>query len=225
MARGLPAIWSAVLSSPFLVGGAFLYLGPSQSLQLPATTIPPSNLRRVGILIGAFGLFISIVGVYVQFVAPTSPTISDDEEVVDTRDPSQRVAISKIIVGLPFLGAAAYLLFYTLVPYVYPTATLITGLYFFSSGVKTYWTNTLTSYYVTTRRVISEYRFISLRRQEIPLAMVRGIEERKSIAEALVGIGNIRVASAGGGGSVRVVMRNIGDSTGFADELRKLAND
>lgn len=222
MARGKPALWSTLLCLPFISGGAYLYFIQQRGLQLPGLVIPRSSLNLFGIPLVVFGMFIFLIGLYIQLVSPESPSLRDGEEIVDTRRPSQRVAVSKIVVGLPLLGAAGYLLFFTLVPYVYPTATLLGGLYFFSSGLKTYWANTLTTYHVTTDRVISEYRFISLRRQELPMNKLRGVEERKSIMEALVGLGNIRVASGGGGGSVQLIMRNIGDSSDFAEELRAL---
>lgn len=224
MGRGLPAIWSTLLSLPFIGAGAYLYLTPNQYLELPTSTVTSANLELAGAALIIFGLFILMIGVYVQFVSPTSPSFHGDEEVVDNRTPSQRVALTKIVFGLPFLGASMYLLFFTLIPYVYPTGALAIGLFFLSSGIKTYWANTLTSYYVTSKRVISEYRFISLRRKEIPLTKVRAVEERRSPSEVLVGLGNVRIASGGGGGSVRINIRNIGDPTGFADEIRELIN-
>ncbi len=224
MGRGYPAIWSAILSLPFLGGGGSLYLISQQQLQLPGTTIPSSDLQLIGFPFTIFGFFIFIVGIYVQVTSPSKPKFREGEELIDKRRPSQRVAASKIVLSVPFLGVAAYLLFFTFTPYIYPTIPFFVGLYFFSTGIKTYWANTLTVYYVTSRRVISQYQFISLRRQEIPLDKVRGTEERKSILEALVGLGNIRVASGGGGGSVQINIRNIGNSTEFADELRRLTS-
>lgn len=224
MARGYPAIWSTLLSLPFVGSGAYLFLIPQEQLELPGTTIPPSDLQLIGVSLAIFGVFIFAIGLYVQVAAPPKPRFREDEDVIEKRKPSQRVAISKILVSAPFLGVAAYLLFYTIMPYVYPTIPFVIGLYFFSMGIKTYWVNTLTSYYVTSKRVISQYRFISLRRQEIPLDKVRGTEERKSFLEALVGLGNIRVASGGGGGSVQIKIRNIGESTEFADEIRRLTS-
>lgn len=217
MARGLPAVWSTLLSLPFLLGGIYFYLSPES---IPETTIPPENLKLIGIPLAGFGLFILVIGLYVHSVAPAGPSLREDEELIDTRNPSQRVAISQISISVPFLGVASHLFFFTTFPYVYPTVALIIGLYFFSSGVKTYWVNTLITYYATTRRVISEYRLISVRRQELPLDKIRGIEERKSLFEALVGLGNIRIASGGGSGAVRLTIRNIPDSKDFANEVR-----
>lgn len=224
MGRGYPAIWSTVLSLPFFGGGLYLYFVPPERLQFSTVSVPPSDLQQIGLPLVAFGVFIMLLGFYVQFATPPKPSLQSDEKLIKSQHPSQRVAVSKTITSIPFLVAAVYLLFFTKHPYVYPTAAFLLGLYFFSSGLKTYWMNTLTAYYITSQRVISEYRFISLRRQEIPLSKVRGVEERRSIMEALVGLGNIRVASGGGGGSVRLAIRNIRDPTNFANELRNLIN-
>lgn len=223
MARGKPALWSTLLGVPFLAVGAYLYWLHESGLIISGMTIPASDLRPLSLPIAVFGGFILLIGLYIEFVAaPSAPQLQDGEEIVDIRHPSQRVAISKLLIGIPALVVAGYLLFFTVVPYVYPTVALLVGLYFFSSGLKIYWANTLTSYYITTQRVIKEYRFLSLRRQEIPLEKIRAIEERKSVTEAIVGLGNIQIASGGGGGSVRIIIRNLGNSTGFADELRTL---
>lgn len=104
---------------------------------------------------------------------------------------------------------------------MYPTVTFVLGLFTFSTGLHTFWINTLTNYYVTNNRVIREYRFISLARHELPLSKVRGVQERKSITESFVGLGNVRVAS-GGGHSLEIRMRNIHDSETFADEIRNV---
>lgn len=211
MTRGLPAVWSTALGFIFGVVGIYLYAGQNTH---------PSLFGAPFIL---FGLFIIIIGVYVHFVAaPHPPSIQQNEAIIETRNPTQKVAFLKIAVSLPFLLVAIYLLFLTLVPYVYPTTTLLLGLYLLSSGLLTYWKNTLTSYYVTTERVIKVYRFISLVQQEVVLNKVRGVEERRSFTEAIVGLGNIRIASGGGGGTLEVVVKNVEDSTEFADEIRSL---
>lgn len=211
MARGLPAVWSAIFGLPFVLGGSYVYLTD------PNPDLPP----EIGIPFVGFGLFVLVFGSYIQFVAaPDPPTMRDDEEVLDTRNPSQRAALAKTIIGFGLLAIAGYLYFFTFTPYVYPTVTFLVGLYLFSTGLFTYWKNTLTTYYVTNRRLIREYRFISLIRREIPFTKVRGVEERKSLWEAIAGLGNVRVAS-GGGGTLSIVVRNITSSTEFADEIRE----
>ncbi|UIO99796.1 PH domain-containing protein [Halobaculum sp. CBA1158] len=212
MSRGLPAVWSAVAATPFLAGGGYvLAVDPSQS-------VPPV----VGLPIAAFGLFIFAVGLYVHYVAaPDPPTMREGEEVVDTRSPDQKAAAAKTTLGLLFLLVTGYLLFFTLVPYAYPMVTFVVGLFVFSKGLHTFWTNTLTTYYVTTQRLIKEYRFLSLVRHEVPFGKVRAVEERKSAWEALVGLGSVRVAS-GGGATLEILIRNISTPTAFADEIRSL---
>lgn len=209
MARGMPALWSAISGFPFVVAGAWLYLGQSE--------YPPI----VGLPFVAFGLFVITVGAYVHTVSPNQLRIGDDEAILETRHPTQRVAVVKIAIGLPLLVMTIYLLYFTRVPYVYPTASLITGLYFFSVGLYTYWTNSLTTYYLTSNRVVKEYRFLSLVRQELPREKIRGVQERKSFTETIVGLGNVMVAS-GGGRSLEVRMHNMDDSESFADSVREV---
>jgi len=209
MGRGLPAAWSALFSVPFFLVAAYVYAG--------GTGYP----TILAVPFAAFGVFIIAIGAFVQVVKPSEPRLQDGEEILEKRQPTQRVATVKIVIGLPLFISTVYLLFFTRLPYVYPTLTLFSGLYYFSSGLYTYWTNSLTQYYITTNRVIKEYRFLSLIRQEVPLSKVRGVQERKSITETLVGLGNVRVAS-GGGGSLEVVMSNMENSERFADTVREL---
>jgi MFS family permease len=211
MPRGLPAIWSTLLGLVFCGFGSYLYIGQH------------THPTLLGIPFIIFGMFILLLGNYVRFIAtPDSPSIQQEERIIEKRDPTQKVAIFKMVLSLPFLLLSVYLLLMTLVPYVYPTVALLFGLYLISGGLLTFWKNTLTTYYITTERVIEVYRFISLVQKEVPLDKVRGVEERRSFTEALVGLGNIRIASGGGGGTLEVVVKNIEDSTEFADEIRGL---
>lgn len=208
MGRGKPAVWSTISGLPFIIAGGWFYFLQSD---YPAT---------VGIPFAAFGFVIVTLGLYIHFVAaPEKPRLQDGETIITSRHPTQRVAFVKIAIGMPLLVATVYLFYFTTVPYIYPIVTFILGLFSFSTGLHTYWTNTLTNYYVTTERIISEYRFISLKRNELPLSKVRGVQERKSVTESMVDLGNIRVAS-GGGNSLEIRMRNMEESESFADEIR-----
>lgn len=210
MARGYPAAWSAIFGLSFAAGGGYVYfVDPSQSV--PALT---------GLPIAAFGVFVIAFGLYIEFVAaPDPPTLREGEEIIDTRHPAQRAAVGKTTAGFSLLLVAGYLYFWTFTPYVYPTGAFVAGLYLFSTGIHAYWTNTLTNYYVTNFRLIKEYRFLALVRQEVPFGKVRGVQERKSIWEALVGLGNVSVAS-GHGSSLEIVVRNIRHSEQLADQIR-----
>ena len=206
----MPGVWSSIVGAPLILLGMYGYMGE--------VNVP----KEVGIVMGIFGAFVILVGGYIHIVAaPNKPRMRDGEETVDTRNPANRAAIAKFSIGFGLLLVAVYLFYFTFKPYVYPTASFAAGLYLFSTGLHAYWTNTLTTYYVTNMRLIKEYRFISLVRQEVPFDKVRGVEERKTIWEALVGLGNVRVAS-GGGETLEVVVRNIYASTKFADEIREL---
>ncbi|WP_227354045.1 PH domain-containing protein [Haladaptatus salinisoli] len=210
MARGKTIVWSSMLGLPFVLAGGLLLL---DTTRLPTTFGLPFVL---------FGLFVIGTGAYVQWQSsPNRPHLRDGEELVDYRHPTQRVAAVKIALSYPCLFATMYLLFFTFLPYVYPTVALVIGLYLFSTGVHTYWTNSLTTYFITSDRILKEYQFVSRVRREVPLNKVRGVEERKSITEALVGLGNVRVAT-GGGRSLEIVMQNMDNSNEFANQLRDL---
>lgn len=221
MARGLPAVWSGLLATPFLIGGGGLYVstGP-QEIPL-GITLSSAEAQYIAFSAMGFGLFVLLVGLYVHSVSPEQVRLLNDEEIVEQVHPAQKVAATKIVLSLPIISTGLYLLLYTVVPYVYPTVCLFVGLALLSLGLKTYWANTLTIYYLTNRRLISEYRFLRLDRKEIPLDKVRGVQERKSLSETLVGLGNVRVASGGGGGAVEVIARNIAESAQFVSAIRR----
>lgn len=79
--------------------------------------------------------------------------------------------------------------------YVYPTVAFFLGLYLYSSGLLSFWQNALTTFYLTDQRLISVFRFLTLTRKEIALPNVQMIQERKSVWEIRVGLGNVRVAA------------------------------
>jgi hypothetical protein len=215
MARGHPAIWSTLLAVAFGAAGWSVY-------DVARTEANATLPTEVGYALVAFGVFVLLVGVYVQLVAPESPHLREDEEIVATAHPTQRVAIGKLLVSVPFFALTAYLYYLTTVDYTFPTVTLVFGAVFLLDGLTTYWRNTLTTYFVTNRRVITEYRFLSLQRREIPLDSIRSIEERKSLFEILARVGNVRIVS-GSGRRLTITVRNIRDSTAFADTVRDVS--
>lgn len=210
MARGLPGVWSTVLSLPFIASGGYVYF--------TATPIPD----LLGIPILLFGGFVLGMGWYIHAVAaPPTPTLRANEEIIATRHPTQKAPLAKVLLSLPFLTAAGYLLFYTVRPYVFPAVAFAVGLYLLSTGILAYWTNSLTTYYITTERVLSSFRLLSLVRKEVPMDKIRAVRESKSPIESVVGVGNIRVSSGAGTG-LAIRIRNVDDATAFADELRQL---
>jgi membrane protein YdbS with pleckstrin-like domain len=217
MTRGLPAVWSSLLGLPFVVVGGYLL---AFQTQYPLTATQPTVPPTAGAALAVFGLFVAGFGVYVQFVAmPNRPTMRADEWVVADRNPAQRSALAKALAGVPFLTAGLFVLYATERPLVYPTVALGVGLYLLSTGLHQYWRNTLTTYLLTNRRMLEEYRFLSLVRTEIPLDKVRAVEERQSAWEALFGLGNVAVR-AGASGDLSVTVRSVYDSAEFADAIR-----
>lgn len=210
MARGRPALWTAVMAVPFFVGGLYAY---SSSPYAPGTA---------GLAWSAFAIVIGLLGGYVEFRAPPEPTLTEDEEQIAVRYPAQRVALVTVVASAPFLGTAFYYLFFTDQPYVYPTVPLVIGLGLFSRGLYRYWSNALTGFYITDQRVVRSFEFLSKITKEIPLDQIRGIQENRSIRESLVGLGNVRVASGAGGNTLEVVVRDIHDASEFASQLREL---
>lgn len=208
MARGIPAFWSLIAASPFVGGGYLLY------------TSAGAYPRDIGLAFAVFGVFIFLIGVYVHFfAAPSPPTFDEHEKKFDERSPTQRVAAVKIGVSLPFLVGGLYLLHFTIRPYIQPIALFFIGGYIGLNGVYTYWRNSLTKYYVTDQRIIRSYRFLSSVTREVPIDMVRGVSENKSITEMLVGLGNVSV-STGAGSELTVNFRNIEESDDVADIIR-----
>lgn len=213
MARGLPGVWSFLLSLPFFAVGGYVYLDSTPYPEL------------LGLPLALFGGFILIMGWYIHIVAePPPPTLHEGEDIIDTRHPTQKAALAKVLVGLPFLVIAVGLLTGTNVPYIYPTIAFVIGLYSFSTGIRTYWTNSLTTYFITNERVISEFRLLSLVQKEVPLRKVRAVKESKSPIEAIVGVGNIQVSSGGGAG-LGISIQNIDTATDFADQVRRLTSE
>jgi hypothetical protein len=209
MARGYPALLGAFVGLPIVGIGAYVYLADTGFSPL------------LGLPFVVFGGFVILLGVYVQVIAaPREPSMRQGESVIEIRHPTQRVAFVYILLGVPTLLLAAYLFFETTYPFVYPTLALVLSLYALSSGLQTYWSNSLTTYYLTNQRVIREYRFISLSRREVPLGKVRGVEESRSFIETFVGLGNVRISS-GGGRRLSIVAANIRRPRAFADQVRK----
>ncbi|WP_079990761.1 PH domain-containing protein [Haloarcula sp. CBA1127] len=217
MARGLPAVWGSIFGGPMIASGIYFYwfaatypLVPSQ----PET--PPS----VGLITMGFGLFITGMGVYVHSVAaPEALQLRDGEHIVEDRKPAQRNALAEAGIAVPILGLGGYLLYVTQRPLYQPTLVLAGGLFLFSRGLYRYWQNTLTTYFLTNQRVVEEYRFVSLLRNEVPLQKVRGVEEYRSVWDSLFGLGNVAVRSGASGG-LTISINQVYEPAEFGDLVR-----
>lgn len=194
MARGMPGVVGSVVGAPFVVTGLYA--------SLSETPLPSA----VALTLAAFGLLVVLTGWYVHRVSPAPIDFGTDERVIETVHSSQLVAALKLALGAVVLLVTGYLLFGTQVAYVYPTLTFVAGFAALLTGLVQYWQNTLTVHYVTTQRVVSEYRFVSLRRQIIQIDDVIGINRTQSVPESLFGYGTVLVSSGGGNPSASEIV-------------------
>ncbi|MBC9986817.1 PH domain-containing protein [Haloferax sp. AS1] len=217
MARGLPALWSSVFGLPLVAAGAYL----SGFVAELSGGSPSQSSPAAGLIISVFGLFILAMGWYVHFVtAPETPQMRADEHLVEARNPAQRSALAEAALAVPLLSLGGYLLYFTHRPLYQPTIAFGGGLFLFSRGIYRYWQNTLTTYSLTNQRIIEEYRFISLLRNEVPLEKARGVEETRSAWDSLFGLGNVRIRSGASGG-LTVAVEQVYDPADFAGQVRR----
>ncbi|MFQ3294307.1 MAG: hypothetical protein ACI9PP_001607 [Halobacteriales archaeon] len=184
MARGKPAMWGIA------VGGPITGLGVYTAVAAPDL---PNSLATPFILLG---IFVILLGFYVRWMAPEMKTF--DERVLATFHPNQLAAKAFLLIGGGFFLVTIYLLFGTYLPYVYPTLSFSGVLFFTLTGLVRYWRNSLTTYYVTTERITSEYRFLSLQRTSVSIEDISAVGRKHSVVESLVGLGTVGISAGGG---------------------------
>ena len=200
---------SLLLSSPFFIAGGLSHLDPS--VPMPLTIV----VLCVGAAIILLGTYMSLSG-----VAPT-PTLATGERTLVSRHPSQLPAYSRIIISLPFIIGTGYMFTFTEVPYVYPFATFVIGMYFFFKGMMKYMRNLHITYTITDRRVMHMYKFLWLQTKEIPVTRIISISEARSFFEIITGRGTV-VVSAGIGSGQTVRIEEIDNVTPVAETLREM---
>lgn len=184
MARGKPAFWGLLVGIPIAALGFYTY---SRAPDIP---------DALGIPFAVLGAFVVLTGLHVHRMAPEP--MDFDEEVLAEFHPNQLAAKGLLAVGTLFFLVTIYLLYGTYVPYVYPTLSLCAFLGFTLFGLVRYWQNSLTTYYVTTEQITSEYRFLELIRPNIRLDDIAATGRRQSVIESLVGLGTIEISAGGG---------------------------
>ena len=118
-----------------------------------------------------------------------------DERIHQLRHPSMKPAMARIAMSVPLFLVAGYVMAFTYLPYVYPFAFFLVGLFLYLRGVIRYWINRHTIYYVTNRRVAHVYKFLWLNTTEIPVGSINAISETRNLIEMLTGRGSVLVAS------------------------------
>ncbi|NEU57868.1 PH domain-containing protein [Halorussus sp. MSC15.2] len=197
MARGKPALWSALFGGLFVAAGVYV----------SGSAVPYNHLASYPLF--ALGALVVVGGLYVHAVAPEEPQMHDGETVTEKFHPTLRVAFVKLLAGVVLLGVGGYLLVGTQVPYAYPFACVALGAYVFAVGLWRFWANSLTTYYVTSNRFIKSFRFLGNRRRNAFIGDVRGVEASRGFLETLLGIGHVQIATAGKTAATVIKARNI----------------
>ena len=212
MTRGMPAIWSSIVAAPFLFAGAGITTGHLE-------TAVPSRFGPVGLGVGAA---VVALGCYVHLVGAAGFEPAPRETDLAAAHPVNRFAQAKSLAGLAGLGLAAYWLFFTRVPYVYPTVALLGGALLFGTGIWTYWVNTLTTYHLTDERLVIERRLLGSNVDEVLLQQVKTDNVYRPFYLRVFGLGNVTLDT---GARRRPVVRHIRESDTFAEEMTRAIHD
>ncbi len=154
-----------------------------------------SDLSLIFLAIVILGCVIVLIGLYGSVLARPNPNLMPDEQIQELRHPSMKPAMARIAMSVPFFLVAGYVMAFTYLPYVYPFALFLVGLFLYLRGVIRYWINHHTIYYVTNRRVAYAYKFLWLDTTEIPVGSINAISETRNLIEMITGRGSVLVAS------------------------------
>ena len=200
-----------IVSLPFLGFGLYGFLINPEGVPVYAS----------GICIGIGG-FLLAVGFLLSFIASfPMPMLVEGEKELILRHPTMRPAYTRMLISVPFFGAAAYLALGTQSPYVYAFVVGLIGLWLFFKGATRYLRNLCITYLVTDRRIIHMYKFLWLYTNEIPVGRIISIQEARGLFEILTGRGSV-VVSSGIGARMTIRMEEIDDPGPVANELRGL---
>lgn len=161
MARGVPRLCGVILGVPTIIAGGVLFVDNTGSV--------PSTVGYPFVLLGMVAI---LVGTYVHQVAPEQLELTP----VETFSPSQLGAYLLGGTAMIPLVVTLYLLIATRVPYVWPTLAFVVFVVLLVKALVRYWQNSLTTYYLTQDdRIVSEYRFLSLRRSSVRTNSVQSV--------------------------------------------------
>jgi len=203
-----------ILSVPIIVLGAYLIFASSaDASNIPMWTGPATVITGLTLLV--FGFYMTAVGAF------PSPNLGQGEEVKIERHPTMKPAYARITISVPIFVATFILYGFTELAYVFPFVTFLIGLWFFFKGVMRYFRNLHITYMVTNIRAIYMYKFLYLHTNEIPIARIVQISEKRSMVEALSGRGTV-VVSSGIGARMTINMEEIDNPGSVAEVLRSM---
>ncbi|MEG3582468.1 MAG: hypothetical protein VX359_05845 [Chloroflexota bacterium] len=200
-----------IVSVPIIGLGGYLIFASSTEANVPMWTGPVTV--GTGLTLLVFGFYMTAVGAFPQ------PNLGNGEEVKIERHPTMKPAYARITLSIPLFIITAFLYGFTELAYVFPFVTFLFGLWFFFKGVMRYFRNLHVTYMVTNIRAIYMYKFLYLHTNEIPIARIVQISEKRSMVEALSGRGTV-VVSSGIGARMTINMEEIDNPGSVAEVLR-----
>jgi len=200
-----------IVSVPIIGLGGYLIFASAGDANIPMWTGPATVITGLTLLV--FGFYMTAVGAFPQ------PNLGQGEDVKIERHPTMKPAYARITLSIPLFLATAFLYGFTELAYMFPFITFLVGLWFFFKGVMRYFRNLHVTYMVTNIRAIYMYKFLYLHTNEIPIARIVQISEKRSMVEALSGRGTV-VVSSGIGARMTINMEEIDNPGSVAEVLR-----
>ena len=200
-----------IVSVPIIGLGGYLIYASSTDANIPVWTGPATVITGLTLLV--FGFYMTAVGAFPK------PNLGQGEDVKIERPPTMKPAYARITLSIPLFLITAFLYGFTELAYMFPFVTFLFGLWFFFKGVMRYFRNLHVTYMVTNIRAIYMYKFLYLHTNEIPIARIVQISEKRSMVEALSGRGTV-VVSSGIGARMTINMEEIDNPGSVAEVLR-----
>lgn len=149
-------------------------------------------------LIYGLSIFVFIGGVVLYFRAPSRFHIRDEESIIEAYHPRLVLAYVLMTASIPMLASSIYVFEYTTRPYVFVFMPLVVGLYLLISGILRYWKNTLTTYYITTERIVRATRFLSVDNAHLDIEKISSWNDGHAWYSGLLGIEQASFATPSG---------------------------
>ena len=200
-------------AATLLIAGPFFAAG---GIGLTEADFPPWA-SGVFLIVGLLLATLALISVG-RVIPPLS--LVEGEQLLVSRHPTMRPAFARMLMSVPFYAGAWWLFDYTVVPYIYPFAVFVVGMYIFFKGAMRYLRNLHLTYTVTDHRVVQQYRFLWLNTKEIPSGRIISIAESRSFFEIITGRGSV-VVSSGIGERQTVRIEDISDPGPVTESIRR----
>jgi hypothetical protein len=127
-------------------------------------------------------------GVALYFRAPSRFSLQGEEVIIEAFHPRVVLAYILMTASLPTIAASIYVYEYTTYPYIFVFIPLLLGLYLLISGFLRYWRNTLTTYYLTSERIVRASRFLSMNNNHLEIENISAYNAGRKWYTGILGI-------------------------------------